>query len=252
MTLFGSLKVNQDMRPALAYKTPFLIAASILVAAMATAAVQSFTLKRVAKEGDTSKSKVNIAMEFQGTPITASFNVETKVTEVKPDGSVTEQSSEKDMVIKMNGTEQPAGDGSGQSTITRDARGVAQKIDISAGEDQGNKWRNERIVGLVYPEKAVSVGDKWTYEAKADKTKDIPAATYSYEVKGKDKYKGKDVLTIAFSFKETGADDAIASDGTMLVSVTSGEVLKADGKIKNFPIPQLGPTDVTWKQELAD
>lgn len=238
------------MRSTFSYKAPFLIAASLLVAALAAAAVDSFTLKRTAKVGDASKSKIKIDFDYQGSPINVTIDAESKVLEVKEDGTILEETVQKNLVAMMAGTEVAHQEDAGKAKVTRDKRGIATEIDTEA--DGGNKWRNERIVTFVFPEKAVNIGDKWTHESKADKAKDIPAATSSFEIKGKESLKGKDVLKIAFEFKESGADDAITSTGNMWVSLATGEVLKAEGKIKNFPIPQTGPVDATWKQETVD
>ena len=238
------------MRSGFTYKAPFLIAASLLVAALAAAAVDAYTLKRTAKVGNASKSKVKIDFDYQGSPISVTMDVESKVTDVKDDGTITESSAQKNLSAMMGGTEVQHQDDAGSSTITRDKRGLAQTIESKDADD--TKWRNERVINLIYPDKPVNVGDKWTYEDKADKAKDKPAAKVSYEVKGKEKVKDKDVLQIAFDFKETGVEDAIASSGTLWVSIATGEVLKAEGKIKNMPIPGVGNVDATWKQETVD
>ena len=237
------------MRSGFTQRASFLLAASLLVAALATAAVDGFVLKRTAKAGDTSKSKIKIDFDYQGSPVNVTIDATSKILEVKDDGSVVEETVQSNLSVMMAGTEVAHQDEAGTSKVTRDKRGLA--TEIGSAEEGGNNWRNERIVGLVYPEKAVSVGDKWTHESAADKNKELPAAKASYEVQGKESYKGKDVLKISFEFEESGVDDAITSTGTMWVSIASGEVLKAEGKIKNFPIPQTGPVDATWKQESA-
>ncbi|MBS1707424.1 MAG: hypothetical protein JSS65_01745 [Armatimonadetes bacterium] len=239
------------MRPKFSYKTSFLVAASLLVTALAAAAIDAYTLKRTAKAGDTTKSKVTLDLEANGMSINAAIDAVSKVIDVKADGTIVEESVQKHLVVTAGGSELANQDDAGKATTTRDARGIVSAIETSE-DGGGNKWRNERIISLIYPEKPVNIGDKWTYESKADKSKDLPLGTFTYEVKGKEKVKDKEVLRINYTFKETGVDDAIESEGYMLVSIATGEVLKSDGKVKNYPIPQLGPTAVKYKQEVVD
>jgi hypothetical protein len=117
----------------------------------------------------------------------------------------------------------------------------------SAGEFGDDERRMLSPFAFVYPESAVDVGDKWSFE---NKPTGGTAHTVSYEVKAIEKIGEQDAMKIAFKLDEK-EDLGEHAEGTFWVA-KSGRVLRWDMKVKNWIVPMAGPPmDANIKGEFV-
>ena len=108
------------------------------------------------------------------------------------------------------------------------------------GDADDNYRRMLSPLVFVYPDKTVSIGDKWTSEVKP--IYKAGKITYVYEAKSKEMVDGNSALLIRVKLTEEGANP-ILGDGTWWLSKV-GKVVKFEMKLSNWVVPMAG-SDVT-------
>jgi len=116
-------------------------------------------------------------------------------------------------------------------------RGQIQKM-VEA-EDSFRRMLSPMI--FIYPEKPVTVGDKWSVDViPADKTRKI---TYEYEAKGKETVGDTPTIIVDVKLTEGGAD-GIAGHGSWWLSKV-GKVVKFEMMLNNWVVPMAGNDAIT-------
>lgn len=221
-----------------------IVGAALVAAAFAVAAGQQVTLKRVPKVGDTANYSMKIDLVVQGTQVNVSYDAVQKVTVVNPDGSFVISEQNKNQVVLVAGSEMPGG-AEETSTMTYAVSGRITKIESASS--MGDEQRLANLTVLVWPDKPVDVGSKWTSKTPADKDKGTFDTEYAFEVLAREKLLGYDTFKISSVIKESGGDATCNS--TTWVDVKTGQTIKATGEMKNVPIQGM-PMDAKFVLEM--
>lgn len=91
------------------------VVASIAVAAYAA---DTYSLKRVAKVGDTLKYKFSADVDFGGQAAQVTFSTVDKVTKVEDNGNISTESKQENMKVSFGGQEMSPEDQPARTTIT--------------------------------------------------------------------------------------------------------------------------------------
>jgi hypothetical protein len=210
-----------------------LALAALSVAALAVQA--GLNVKRQAKEGQTIKYKLEGDIDFQGTPVGLSATVTQKVTKVEPSGNYTLEESQSDAKLVVNGAEQEM-PSDGTATSTYKPSGEIVEVKGAAGEpEKANRMAN---LGIMFDSgKDIKVGDKWTYDIKADSAKGTVAGKAEYEFVSEEKVGNYDTMKIHATIKETEGTDPASATGYEWINKADGSLVKSESEWKNAPIP---------------
>lgn len=218
------------------------------VALVATAFAQdSATLKRVAKVGDTLRYSFNADADFGGQRINISAVVTDKVIEVNADGSYAAESVQSDTVLRFGDQEMPMNQESKQ-VVRYAANGVL--LELKGDQVDPGTYRLAAMNTFVAPAAAVKVGDKWTWDAKADAKTGTVAAKAEYEVLAFETVNGVATAKIGWTYTENEGNERASMKATAWIEVANGALYKLDADIKGAPITGApGPVDMTLKLE---
>jgi hypothetical protein len=129
--------------------------------------------------------------------------------------------------------------------MTYAANGTILKIE--SPNAMGDEQRLANLTVLVWPDKQVDVGSKWTSKSAADKDSGLFETEYAFEVIAREKLLGYDTLKISSVIKENGGDATCIS--TTWVDVKTGLTIKSSGEMKNVPIHGT-PMDAKYVLEM--
>jgi hypothetical protein len=219
--------------------------AALSLASFALAA-QGFLIKRTPKEGDVARYKITADIALAGVEVNFSATEESKVTKVEENGNYTSESRQFNTKVVIAGQEQDIPE-QGASRSTYNSRG--EMVGYQGPDESGGAWRLAVLNGFYMPEKAVNVGDTWTYEIKADSKKGTVDAKATFKVLGEEKVDTEDTVKIESNVSETG-NDAASIKATYWLSKTNWEPVKAEGEWLNVPLPG-APAPVNAKFKLV-
>lgn len=211
-----------------------LLLGSLAVAVAASAwTVQSYNLRRIAKSGDLTKFDLKVEVEFNGDNILYTARIEEKVLEVKPDGSLKTESSQKDAKLIFAGQEMAPPE-MGSTTATYDAAGNV--VDLTGEAVDDSAYRFAQVTSHRWPGKPVGKGDKWEVKTAGNAKVGLIATVSSYEVEDFEKVNGTDTMRVKFSIKETEGSDPASSAGTVWFDPATGQTVKVSADMKNVPL----------------
>lgn len=223
-----------------------VVFASVL-ALSAIAGAQSFTLKRVAKVGETMKYKLTAEADFGGQAIQVSGTTLDKVVKVNDNGDIVVESTQSSMKVSVAGQEMEIPDQPGTTTTYK---ATGEVVEIKGEQTDASAYRMANLNVVKSPTGEIKVGDKWTYEVKADSKTGAAAGKAEYELLGSEKVGSWDSLKIKWTFKETEGSDPASSSGTVWIDAATGALVKAVGEYKNAPIPGApGPISMKFTLE---
>lgn len=220
------------------------IAATFAVAALAA---DGYSLKRTAKSGDVLKYKYSADVDFGGQSATVTFTTTDKVVKVEDNGNISTESKQENMKVSFGGQEMTPEDQPARTSVTKPNGAI---VEIKGDGVDSSAYRFSNMSSVQAPENPVKVGDKWTYEIKADAKTGAVAAKGDGEVLAEEKVGDIDCLKVKWSYKETEGADAASSEGTAWISKKDGSLVKATGKFVKAPIPGApGPVDMSFSVE---
>lgn len=210
-----------------------LVLLGLVAALVATASVlEPVTLTRTVKVGDTHKAKFTAELDFGGQTVTYSADGDTKVKEVKDDGTIVLEETSSNSSIEMDGQQQAAGNDS-VATTTCDKTGKIVSIDGDGMSDEQYRFAN--LLQFIYPDKPVDKSDSWTVILPSSKEHGTPKTTCKYTVDTFEKVGDKDCVKVKFEITENEGDTPASSKGNMWIDLKSGFTLKSDGSLTNAP-----------------
>lgn len=212
------------------------VGAACLLAVAAYAAQDTFKLEWKPKVGDVTKYKIDVkaSMDMGGAMGDIVFGMvqTTKVTKVA-DGKVVIDGTTGNMTLVVNGEDmsEMMGNQSMATVSTYNANGELVSI---KGDDMGgaNPVRMENAYSLIYPNKDVKAGDKWSRTIKGNAAGAVDAeATYTvdgFETIGADR-----VIRIKGDFKETKGAAPMTVMSTVWLREKDGAPVKGTYNMKN-------------------
>ena len=195
------------------------------------------------KEGNTFKYRSSMDIEFGGQSVLATTTITNKVLKVEESGNVQMESAPGEMIIKFGDQEMPQ-PAPPATKMTFKPNGSVAKVD---GSDAMMQQMNAAQV--VYPEKPIKVGDKWSETVKnaAGELK------IDYEFVGVEKV-GDTETVIKMTARSVNAKEGegYSADGFTWVDPKTGMAIKMETRIKGMQVEGAPmPIDGTLKMELV-
>ena len=222
----------------------------LMIAALSMAAIaidDAISLKRAAKAGDVAKYRLKADVELQGMEANFTTLITEKVSKVESNGNYVLESTQSDGKVSFSGQEMDV-PGSVQ-TFTYKPNG--EVVEIKAENVDASVYRTAILTSFIFADKAVKVGDDWTFEIKKDEKTGTVPAKQTYKVEAEEKVGDVDTFKVKFSTKETeGGDSAASCEGTAWISKKDSTLVKSEGVWKNVPFPG-APGPINAKYTMA-
>lgn len=213
-----------------------IFGAAVLASALmmgAYAQDQSYTLKYNAKEGDVIKYKMIIELDFGGQAVVATGSSSNKVVKVEADGTRSIESTSGDMNVKFGEQEMTM---PGLPPVTTVHKANGELVELKGESSDADAYRRARSQTIIFPDKAVKVGDKWSFEMKSAKFNGVGVGKADVEVLAVEKLGEQETLKLKYTFKETSGDTPLESTGTIWLNTKDSEMVKAVMNVKNYPV----------------
>jgi hypothetical protein len=221
-----------------------------LMAAMPVRADEKpVTLARTFKKGDVSRIKIETAIDGDGSGVMLKLTSKTTVKDVKDNGQVVIETQDEAGVLTLNGSDMdiPAGP---VTTLTFDKTG--KLIDFKSEEGgviTPETLRQLEIMRMpILADKEVKASDSWQSEFDNPAVKGKKFTVKSTFI-GTDKVDGADLWKV----RQEGAPEIDAADAKMGFDATywldpaTGQIVKAEVKIKDQPTTMYGPHSMVTK-----
>lgn len=213
----------------------FALLAPLLILMLAGWTAQTYSLKRVTKIGDSAKYKVTMDVAFGDLEYKTTSISDLKVVRVDDDGTFTAQTVQKDTKIKIKGVaDEMTTPDSDATTATRRANG--ELVSINGEKIDATSYRLDALYAFRAPDSPVKVGDKWSYESKADAKTGAVSGKADFELMSIDKVGIWEAAKIKWTYRETEGADPASSDGTLWIDTKDGALVKCEGKLKSAPL----------------
>jgi hypothetical protein len=205
---------------------------------------QEYTLKLNVKEGDTFKYRMSMEIDFGGQNLLATTTITNKVLKVEENGNIQMESASGEMVIKFGDQEMPQ-PAPPATKMTFKPNGAVAKVD---GGDAMMQQMN--AAQMVYPEKPVKVGDKWSETVKNPNGE----LKIDYELVGVEKVGDTEAVKIKVTARSANGKEGenYSADGFTWVDPKTGMAIKMETRIKGMQVEGAPmPIDGTLKMELV-
>jgi hypothetical protein len=214
------------------------IALLLMLASLAGGAQNKQVLKNMSKTGQVKRYKQTgtLTALFNGQKITSQDTEVEKVTVlgVASNGDITMQEATESADIIINGEKQPKEKNDHITKWVEHPNGTVVSYHRSTGNPDDNKENNRvnAASNVIFSNKAVGVGDKWTIALHANPTLGIPESVANYEIISSEKTNGIDCFKITMAFRETTARIPIKSRSTFWIEKSSGDTVVCDQEIE--------------------
>lgn len=211
---------------------------TLVVPTLALAAGDTIKLKRTGKAGDVQVLQITAKGEAEGFEVVFEAKSKETLKKLSADGVQEVESLMLGGKLSVAGQEQEMEAEEHPSTSTLDKRGflTAYESGNEDDEDGGDQARIGATTAIIYPEKDVKVGDKWSFTGKGVEKLGTRDCKYDFELVALDKVDTTETARIKISYKETEGEDAVESNGTIWVNIATGSVIKFEVKVKNLPL----------------
>lgn len=226
------------------------LAASLLaIAALGAARQESVLLVRKAKVGDVSRLQTvgKAQVDANGMQMELDLKGTDKytVTAVAPNGDITQTEQPEAVEITMQGqTMPPSPEMLRPSTIVTKPNGTLVSFTKEDGSVDENEGRMHNATTIIFPDTPVKVGDKWSKTFAASATTGSRTARADYVVLAFESVAGTATVKIGLAFQESVAP-AVKTTGTVWIERSTGDVVKVEGKLDNFPLDDTGAVTAT-------
>jgi hypothetical protein len=224
------------------FRTTLLMACALL--SLSAAFSQEYTLKLNVKEGDTFKYRMSMEIDFGGQSVLATTTITNKVLKVEESGNVQMESASGEMIIKFGDQEMPQ-PAPPATKMTFKPNGSVAKVD---GGDAMMQQMN--AAQMVYPEKPIKVGDKWSETVKNA----VGELKIDYEFVGVEKVGDTETVKIKMTARSVNAKEGegYSADGFNWIDPKTGMLVKMEARIKGMQVEGAPmPIEGTLKMELV-
>jgi hypothetical protein len=224
------------------FRATLLTACALM--SLSAALSQEYTLKLNVKEGDTFKYRMSMEIDFGGQNLLATTTITNKVLKVEENGNIQMESASGEMVIKFGDQEMPQ-PAPPATKMTFKPNGAVAKVD---GGDAMMQQMN--AAQMVYPEKPVKVGDKWSETVKNPNGE----LKIDYELVGVEKVGDTEAVKIKVTARSANGKEGenYSADGFTWVDPKTGMAIKMETRIKGMQVEGAPmPIDGTLKMELV-
>lgn len=224
------------------FRATLLTACALL--SLSAAIAQEYTLKLNVKEGDTFKYRMSMEIDFGGQLVFVTTTVTNKVLKVEENGNTQMESASSEMVVKFGDQEMPQ-PASPATKMTFKPNGSVAKVEGGDGMMQ-----QMNASQMVYPEKPIKVGDKWSETVKNA----VGELKIDYEFVGVEKVGDTETVKIKMTARSVNAKEGegYSADGFNWIDPKTGMLVKMETRIKGMQVEGAPmPIDGTLKMELV-
>jgi hypothetical protein len=157
----------------------------------------------------------------------------TRYTSISASGDITYEDSVETSETTFDGRKDPSEDKKETNISVIRPNGVLVSYKNSEGDKDKEKFsaRLYNATTPIFPAKPVSLGDKWSFDFKADDALGTRNGRADYEIVNAD----ADTVKVSFSYLESG-DHGITAKGFFVLEKSSGDKLSEDYKFDNVPL----------------
>ncbi|MFN7016241.1 MAG: zinc-dependent metalloprotease [Fimbriimonadales bacterium] len=213
-------------------------------------AQEKVLLQNKAKPGQTMRYRLSGTLSIEAAGNT--FNLEItsvvvqKILEVSPEGNIKREQTTESYEMSFNGRKMPAPDELlQQDKVVIVTKPNGEPISRESTRDEEDENADQQHIGqtlaVIFSDKPVGVGDKWSYRFKEDPKLGTVPATVEYTLRGFETWKGIRVARIASTYTAQG-DSKVAADTEFLIEVRTGDTVYALAKVTGM---HWGQGDVT-------
>ena len=212
-------------------------------------AQEKVLLQLKAKPGQTMRYKLSGTLSIEAAGNT--FNLEItsvvvqKILDVSPEGNIKQEQTTESYEMSFGGQKMPAPDEALSGKTTTVLKPNGEPISRESTQEEEEEDAEQRHLGqtfaVIFSEKPVGVGDKWSYTFKDDSKLGTVPATIEYTVRGFESWKGIRVARIASTYT-AGGGSKITADTELLIELRTGDTVYATAKITGMSWGQGGVT----------
>ncbi|MCX7924326.1 MAG: zinc-dependent metalloprotease [Fimbriimonadales bacterium] len=221
----------------------------LLAVSLGAYAQEKVLLEYKAKPGQTMRYKLSGTLSVEAAGNT--FNLEItsvvaqKILEVTPEGNIKQEQTTESYEMSFNGQKMPAPDEalSGKVTIVVKPNGetISRESTREEGEEDTDQKHLGQTLAVVFSDKPVGAGDKWSYSLKEDSKLRTAPATIEYVLRGFETWKGIRVARIVSTYS-AGGGSKVSAESELLIEVRTGDTVYATTKITGLSWGQGGVT----------
>ncbi|MGQ9900764.1 MAG: hypothetical protein ACUVR1_00955 [Fimbriimonadales bacterium] len=219
-----------------------LTACALLSLSAATS--QEYTLKLNLKEGDTFKYRMSMEIDFGGQSVLATSTITNKVLKIEENGNIQMESASGEMIIKFGDQEMP------QPAPPATKMTFKPNGSVASVEGGDGLMQQMNASQLVFPDKPIKVGDKWSETVKNSNGE----LKIEYEFVGVEKVNDAEALKIKTTARVVNGKEGegFSADGFVWVDPQTGMAVKMETRIKGMQVEGAPmPIDGTLKMELV-
>lgn len=226
-----------------------LAASAVSIGSALAVSIQTYSLKRVAKIGDSAKYRLSMDVAFGDMQFKMTSTSTLKVVRVDEDGTVTTQTSQGEYKIKIKGVaEEMTAPDTEPTTAARKANG--ELVSLNGDRIDASSYRLDNLNAFHAPDSPVKVGDRWTFDVKGDSKTGAVAGKAEFELLGIERVGVYESAKIRWTYQETEGATPASSEGTVWIDVKDGSLVKSEGKLKNAPLRDAPrPVDFSFTTE---
>lgn len=223
------------------------LAAGLL--SLAAFADDVYTIVRTPKAGE----KHTYAMSFEAktmmgggeTTIVVTGLSDSTIDSVAADGTMSETSRSYQTKVSVNGGEQDQPETSSTSKIAADGTLLEHKGEM----DGPYNYRRHYIQWLYLPSGPVKVGSTWEKQIPSN-TNGTRKTEAKFTLEGVETVNGVVSYKIKCSSKEVEGENPASFEGTNWIATSDGNLVKTEGTVTNYPLPEQMPQDISGKITL--
>ena len=201
-------------------------------------AQEKVLLQNKAQAGQTMRYRLSgtISIEAAGNTFNLELNsvAVLKILEVSPEGNITQEQSTESYEMSFGGCTMPAPDEVLSAKTTLVIKPNGELISRESTRDDEEEDTEQRHVGqtlaIIFSDKPVGAGDKWSYTFREDSKLGTAPATIEYTLRGFETWKGIRVARITSTYT-AGGGSKVSADSELLIEVRTGDTVYAKTKI---------------------
>jgi hypothetical protein len=220
-----------------------------LVVSLGAYAQEKVLLQYKAQAGQTIRYRLSGTLSIEAAGNT--FNLEItsvavqKILEVTPEGNIKQEQTTESYEMSFNGQKVPAPEEALSGKVVTVAKPNGEPISRESTREEESEEADQKHLGqtlaVIFSDKPVGAGDKWSYSFKEDSKLGTAPATIEYTLRGFETWKGIRVARIASTYT-AGGGSKVSAESELLIEVRTGDTVYATSKITGMSWGQGGVT----------
>jgi|GEM_PF-3081398 len=206
----------------------------------------TYSLRWVPKEGDTSTYTMNCTFAVQVGNATLTQKTVEKVIKVATDGSYSVQYTPGEGSAEYQGQKFPVGKTISITTYKADG----EILSVTGLDTNPTSVRYQNLSGFRRPDNPVKMGESWTFDIKADAKAEIVADHFVGKLVDAETYQNIPVLKVTISSHEVDVANPGSIDGIYLIDQKDGSLVDYKATWTSVMFPG-NPTPLNGSMEMV-